>query len=132
MIVIDASAFVDLVGGPRSTDEWLTDRVDRARTIHVPAVFDLEVLHSFRGLEAAGKLSGGDLAAALADYVDLRATRYGHEPLRSRVWELRHNLTAYDAAYVALAEALEAPLVTTDVRLAGSSGHEATIESPPV
>ena len=132
MIVIDASAFVDLVGDRRSADEWLADRVNRARTIHIPAVFDLEVLQSFRGLEAAGKLSSGDLAAALEDYADLRATRYGHVPLRARVWELRHNLTAYDAAYVALAEALEAPLVTTDARLARSTGHEATIESPPV
>jgi predicted nucleic acid-binding protein len=91
---------------------------------------DLEVLHALRGLEAAGRLASETLAAALADLADLRATRHGHEPLRPRVWELRANLTAYDAAYVALAELLEAPLLTTDRPLSRSSGHAARIDLP--
>ena len=64
----------------------------------------------------------------LDDLATIRAIRYDHAPLQSRVWSLRHNLTAYDAAYVALAELLEATLLTTDARLARSSGHEAEIE----
>lgn len=79
-------------------------------------------------MEAGGKLSGGALAGALSDLGDLRATRYGHQPLRRRVWALRKNLTAYDAAYVALAEFLDAPLLTSDARLARSAGHRARIE----
>jgi predicted nucleic acid-binding protein len=132
VIVIDASAFVDVLIRRAPTAAWLEDRLGTGRALHVPAVFDLEVLQSLRGLEGRGEVSAGRLVAALVEFSDLRASRHDHELLRSRVWELRHNLTAYDAAYVALAEALEAPLVTTDARLARSSGHEATIESPPV
>lgn len=62
---------------------------------------------------------------------DLRLTRYSHTPLVARIWELRNNLTAYDAAYVALAEALDAPLVTTDAKLARASGHRARVELYP-
>jgi predicted nucleic acid-binding protein len=72
------------------------------------------------------------LEAALLDLTDLRATSHDHEPLRPRVWGLRHNLTAYDAAYVALAELLEAPLLTTDRALSRSSGHIARIELPSI
>jgi predicted nucleic acid-binding protein len=131
LIVIDASAIVDLLVGRVSVGSWLADRVERALTLQVPAVFDLEVLQSLRGLESAGALSSAALITALAEFVDLRATRHDHRPLWSRIWTLRHNLTAYDAAYVALAEALEAPLVTSDARLARSSGHAATIELAP-
>lgn len=58
----------------------------------------------------------------------MRLTRYPHAPFWARIWQLRDNLTAYDAAYVALAEALDAPLITTDGRLARASGHRATVE----
>jgi predicted nucleic acid-binding protein len=132
VIVIDAAAAVDLLVQRDDRGPWLQQRVDAEDTLHVPALFDLEVLQSLRGLEAASDVSQNVLALALVGLAALRATRHDHLLLRSRVWALRHNLTAYDAAYVALAEALGAPLVTTDRRLARSGGHGATIESPPV
>jgi predicted nucleic acid-binding protein len=130
LIVLDASAGVDLVcrNGPRANR--IAARLAGEFTVHVPAVFDLEVLHALRGLEAGGKLTPPTLAAALSYLFELRATRYGHEHLRPRIWALRHNLTAYDAAYVALAELLEAPLLTTDRPLSRTSGHGARIELP--
>lgn len=131
MIVIDASAAVDLLVRRDPRGRWLADRVRREHTLHVPAIFDLEVLQSLRGLEASGLVTAGVLANALAAFVEMRTTRHDHVQLRSRIWALRHNLTAYDAAYVSLAEALGAELVTTDARLARSSGHRAAIELPP-
>ena len=65
---------------------------------------------------------------ALSDLADFPLHRYGHEFMLPRIWELRDNLTAYDAAYVALAEALDAPLLTRDARLAAAPGHRARIE----
>ena len=129
--MIDASAVVDLLVRRADAASWLANRVRAESSLQVPAVFDLEVLQSLRGLESASAVSSGALVTALSEFVDLRATRHDHGPLRSRIWALRHNLTAYDAAYVALAEALGAPLVTSDARLARSSGHEARIELPP-
>jgi predicted nucleic acid-binding protein len=65
---------------------------------------------------------------ALEDLADFPITRYPHTPLLSRIWELRHNVTAYDAAYLALAEALPAPLITRDAKLAAVAGHRARVE----
>lgn len=128
MIVLDASAGVDLLCRNRERGDRIAERLAGEFTLHVPAVFDLEVLHALRGLEAGGKLRPDALAAALADLAALRATRHGHEQFRPRVWELRRTLTAYDAAYVALAELLEAPLLTSDGPLSRSSGHRARVE----
>jgi len=75
-----------------------------------------------------GQLRPHRAAEALADLSDLRLVRHPHEPYVPRIWALRHNLTAYDAAYVALAEALESPLVTRDTRMASAHGHRAKIE----
>lgn len=127
MTVLDASAGVELICRDARA-ERIAARLEHQFTVYVPVLFDLEVLHALRGLEAAGRVRGEPLTAALADFADLRTTRYDHAPLRQRIWSLRHNLTAYDAAYVALAELLEAPLLTTDARLARSSGHEAEVE----
>jgi predicted nucleic acid-binding protein len=132
LIVLDASAGVDLICRNGERADRIAARLAGEFTVHVPAIFDLEVLHALGGLEAAGKLSAPGLEAALLDLTDLRATSHGNEPLRPRVWGLRHNLTAYDAAYVALAELLEAPLLTTDRALSRSSGHIARIELPSI
>jgi predicted nucleic acid-binding protein len=67
-------------------------------------------------------------ADARGDFAELALVRYRHQPLNDRVWELRHNLTAYDATFIALAEALAAPLITCDARLASAPGHNAQIE----
>lgn len=75
-----------------------------------------------------GEIAAERAADARTDFADTALLRYPHEPLGDRVWSLRHNLTAYDAAFVALAETLEAPLITCDGRLAASSGHDAKIE----
>ena len=128
MIVIDASAAVEHLCRASDRGDWIRNRLQSAATLHVPALFDLEVLHSLRGLEAGGELRGRDVANALTNLADLRATYYHHSPFRRRIWSLRHNLTAYDAAYVALAEALDVPLLTADAPLARSSGHAARIE----
>lgn len=132
MIVIDASAAVDFLVRNDDRGRWLADRLAQEFTVHVPALFDLEVLQSLRGLEAGRAVPTGVLAGALTGLIELRATRHHHEQLRGRIWSLRHNLTAYDAAYVALAEALDAPLITTDVALSRASVHEARVEMPPV
>ncbi len=132
MIIVDAAAAVHLFVSRDDRGRWLADRMEGADTLHVPALFDLEVLQSLRGLEASGGVPAEVVTVGLVGLTALRATRHDHLLLRSRVWALRHNLTAYDAAYVALAEALDSPLVTTDERLARSSGHGATIELPPV
>lgn len=81
-----------------------------------------------RRYEAARALPAGRAEEALQDLADLDLTRYPHDVLLSRIRALRRNLTAYDAAYVALAEALAAPLLTMDARLSSTPGHEARIE----
>ena len=127
MIVIDASALVELLvtGTPRSAR--LAARV-RAETLHAPHLVDLETLSVLRSLEARKVLGTKDAGRAVSDLGMLAMTRYPHDPLIARVWQLRGNLTAYDACYVALAEALGAPLVTCDAKLAAAPGHRARIE----
>jgi predicted nucleic acid-binding protein len=131
VIVIDASAFVDISIREDAQSEWILGRLESEPLVQVPALFDVEVLHSLRRLDAVGAVGEKVIAAALAYLDELRADRHDHALLRPRIWALRHNLSAYDAAYVALAEALDVSLVTTDARLARSSGHQAVIESPP-
>ncbi len=132
MIVIDASAYVDLLLFDDDRTRWIEGRLNSEHSLQVPAIFDVEVLHSLRRVEAVGSTGEVVIQAAVADLDDLRAIRHDHALLRPRIWALRENLTAYDAAYVALAEAFDAPLLTTDARLARSSGHQASIELPPV
>jgi predicted nucleic acid-binding protein len=81
-----------------------------------------------RRFVAGGELSTARAEQALADYDDLRIARYPHRSLLRRIWQLRENCTAYDAAYLALAEAVGAPLITCDRRLASVPGHRATVE----
>ena len=83
----------------------------------------MEVAQVLRRYAAAGDLTSGAGLQALTDLADFPIHRYSHEVLLPRIWELRHNVTAYDAAYLALAEALPAPLVTCDGRLASAPGH---------
>jgi predicted nucleic acid-binding protein len=97
-------------------------------SLHAPHLLDLEVLHVLRRLERRRVLRPSRAAEAIEDLLDLPLTRYPHGPLASRVWELRGGLTAYDASYVALAEALGAPLLTRDAALAAVRGHRARVE----
>ena len=119
IVVLDASAVVELVLGTRRGAR-IMDRVsDPVTSLHSPELLDLEVLHVLRRYERNGAIPPTRAGEAYRNFLDLDVQRHGHEPLLSRIWSRRHNLTAYDAAYVTLAETLDAPLLTTDRRLAG-------------
>lgn len=128
MIVIDASALVDvLLRAP--TAEALEGRLyEPGQTLHAPHLLDVEVAHAIRRHVADGAMDGERGREALSDFADIPLRRYPHTFLLPRVWTLRNNLTAYDAIYVALAEALDAPFLTCDRRLAAAAGHHARIE----
>ena len=128
MIVADASALIDLLLESEVRTRLEQRLLSGEESLHTPHVVDLEVAHTLRRLVLTGVLSSERAEVALADMANLQLNRYPHVELVPRVWELRDTLTAYDAAYVALAEALEATLVTRDARLARSSGHQARIE----
>ena len=107
----------------------ISRRIERpGENLHAPHLFDVEILHALRRHALRGILSRARSEEVLEDLSDIDVSFYPHAPLAGRIWELRDNLTAYDAAYVALAEALDATLVTTDARLARASGHHATVE----
>lgn len=128
MIVLDASAVLELLLRTPSA-ERLAERILAPHvTLHAPHLLDLEVAQVVRRFQRAGELIDERAGQVLADFRSLRIIRYPHEPLLQRVWDLRNNLTAYDAAYVALAEALDAPLLTRDRRLASAPGHAARVE----
>jgi predicted nucleic acid-binding protein len=126
VIVVDTSALLAVVVG-RPQSELLRERILREE-LHAPHLLDIEFLHALRGLVARRDLSLSRAEEAREDMNDFGILRYPHVPLADRVWELRGALTAYDAAFVALAEALAAPLVTCDGRLARATRHSATIE----
>jgi predicted nucleic acid-binding protein len=102
--------------------------LDPRETLHAPHLLDVEVAQVIRRYAASGELDQERGRAVLADLGDFPVRRYPHGFLLPRVWELRNNLTAYDAVYVALAEALDAPLLTRDRRLVATAGHHARIE----
>lgn len=128
MIVLDASAAVEwLLGLPMA--DAVGERIsDDNESLHAPHLLAVEVTQVVRRFVAAGELDAARGADALADLVDLDVARHPHEPLLPTVWRLRDNLTAYDAMYVALALALDAPLVTLDAQLARAPGHGARVE----
>ncbi len=128
MIVVDASAVLELLLGT-ATGRLAEERLFQPReTLHVPHLLDLEVAQVLRRYWATGALTEARAREALEDLVDLPLERYAHALLLPRIWELRHNVTAYDAAYLALAEALDAPLVSCDASLAAAPGHRVRIE----
>lgn len=128
MIVADASALLEvLLRTPAG--RALEDRLFApGETLHAPYLVDLEVAQVLRRYRCAGELGEGRAREALDDQRRLPLERYGHELLLPRIWELRANATAYDAAYLALAEVLDAPLVTRDARLGSVPGCRAVVE----
>ena len=127
MIVLDASAVVELLlGGERARP--VVERLDElGGGWQVPGHLDLEAAQVFRRWEAAGHLTPARASAGLELLSELPLRRHGVDSLMGRVWELRANLTAYDAAYVALAEGLDAPLLTRDERIGRAPGHQARV-----
>ncbi len=127
MIVVASAAAVDALTAVNGTDEL---RAHLAREeLHAPHLIDFEVVSALRGLTLGGYLSASRAEDLLTDFNDLPLQRWpSADALRRRAFQLRNNLSAYDAAYVALAEAIGCPLVTRDGRLARSSGHNAQIE----
>ena len=127
MIVVDAAAVVDALTGLSDAEE-LRERLS-LEELNAPTVLDYEVVSSLRGLTLGKLLSTARAEDLLTDFEDLPVRRWPFaDTLRRRVFQLRDNISAYDAAYVALAEALDCPLVTRDARLARASGHDAKIE----
>ena len=128
MIVLDASAAVDWLLQTAAAPSIESRIFVRNQSLHAPELLDLEVVQVLRRLVRERALSASRAEAGIEDLLDLRITRYPHSLLLPRIWQLRHNLSAYDAAYVVLAEKLGATLLTRDAKLASASGHAATIE----
>ena len=121
MLVVDTSAVLAALA-ERTPDGGLVQRLADDGDLHAPHLIDIEILQALRGLVRGGKLSADRAEDVRTDVAALAITRYGHEPLADRVWALRENLTAYDAVFVALSEALGVPLITCDARLAAAPG----------
>ena len=128
MIVLDASAVIDLLlrtpAGQRIEERIYAN----AHSLHTVHLLDVEFLQVIRRLVREGRLSQKRAEEAIEDVATLRLTRYPPMLLLKRIWQLRQNLSAYDAAYVALAENLRAPLITRDGRIALAAGHEVVVE----
>jgi predicted nucleic acid-binding protein len=127
VIVLDASAAIELILNTDASS-LVVDRIASPdETLHAPHLVGVEVLQVVRRYVASGAVEVNDAEAALENFAALDIARYAHEPLAPRVWELRENLTAYDAVYVALAEVLDAPLLTFDQRIADAPRHRAVV-----
>jgi predicted nucleic acid-binding protein len=128
MIVLDASAAVDWLLRTAAGQRIEHRIYSHSETLHSPYLFDLEVAQVLRRLVIESAISVRRAAEAIEDLSALRISRYRHDVFLPRIWHHRNNLSAYDAAYVCLAENLAAPLITRDNRLATAPGHTARIE----
>ncbi len=128
MIVLDASVVVELLLNRPSAARLARRLRDPDEALHAPHLIDLEIAQTLRRYQAIGELSPQRARQALLTFGQMPIERHPHWPFLGRIWELRRNLTAYDAAYVALAEVLDAPLLTCDRALASAPSHRAKIE----
>ena len=129
MIVVDASVATEAVAGSSERNLTVLRRITREAAL-APHVLDLEVASALGGLVRRGELAEPLARSGLRHLAVLPVTRVPHEPLLARCWELRDNLTAYDAAYVALAETIGATLLTYDQRLSRAPGIRCEVELP--
>lgn len=128
MIVVDASVILDLLLRTSTADAIEKQILIPGESLHAPHLVDLEVAQVLRRYLRSGQITAQRGREATADLLDLPIRRYPHDLFLERIWELRNNMTAYDAVYVALAEALPALLLTRDGRLAASQKHKAVIK----
>ncbi len=128
MIVIDASALLEVLLRSPAASAVEARILVPDETLHAPHLLDLEIAQVLRRWVRAGEIDVARAAEALEDLADLPISRYPHDVLLARVWSLRNNATAYDAAYLALAEALGATLVTRDGALGEAPWHRARVE----
>lgn len=130
MIVLDASVVVELLLGTSRALAVIDVLEDETQTVHAPHLLDVEVLSVLRRLVLRGVLSAQAARLALDDYRSLGIERHDHDLLLERAWAIRDNVTAADAMYVALAEALPARLLTFDTRLSSAPGLRAFVVQP--
>jgi predicted nucleic acid-binding protein len=128
VIVVDASVLLEVLLNTPTAASIAGRLFAEDETLHAPHLLDVEVAQVLRRYTLTGELNPTRGLQALGDLADFPLTRYPHDLLLPRIWELRHNVTAYDAAYIVLAEALAAPLLTRDARLASITGHRGTVE----
>ena len=125
MIVLDASVVVELLTNGPLANSVRRDLAGRSGPFIVPHLLDVEVVSALRSLIAGRRIDSHRSEQMLTGLAALRAVRYAHTPLLGRIWELRHNFTAYDAVYIALAEATGSVLYTCDAKLC--KGHRARV-----
>ena len=128
MIVIDASALLELLLGTDRAERIAARALAAEERLHAPHLLDIEIAQALRRLVQLKEVTLSRAQQALDDCGALVIERYAHQELLPRIWQLRNAVTAYDGAYVALSEALAAPLLTCDTKLARSHGHRAKVE----
>lgn len=128
MIVVDASVIIEVLLQTDAGRAITGTLLDGRDTLHAPHLLDVEVAQVLRRFVLREELYESRAREAIDTLREFPLRRYPHEPLLGRIWALRENLTAYDAAYVALAEGLRSPLVTRDRRLAAAPGISATVK----
>jgi predicted nucleic acid-binding protein len=128
MIVPDASVILEVLLRTPSAEAIEERLLASNESLHAPHLLDLEIAQVLRRYVSRGEITPRRGATSLELFASFPIRRYSHEPLLSRIWFLRDNLTAYDAAYVALAEGLQATLLTRDDRIGRAAGHRAKIE----
>jgi predicted nucleic acid-binding protein len=126
--VVDASALLELLLGTERAEQIGESLLQAEESVHAPHLIDIEIVQALRRLVKLKLLDSGRAEQALEDLASLVIVRHVHASLLARIWELREAVSAYDGAYLAVAEALNAPLLTCDRRLAQSHGHNVQIE----